>query len=80
VRLLPFTEIMNQGRVEGEYEAPEQSEDADLAKDTLGMNSLMEMQQEILARAGFLLEDEKPDEEFAGSPLSRARTHSMAQT
>lgn len=44
------------------------------------MNSLMEMQQEILARAGFLLEDEKQDEEFAGSPLSRARAHSMAQT
>ena len=80
MRLLPFMEIMNQGRAEGEFEPPEQSEDADLAKDTLGMNSLMAMQQEVLARAGFLLEDEKPDEEFAGSPLGRARAHSMAQT
>lgn len=42
------------------------------------MNSLMEMQQEILARAGFLLEEEKPDEEFAGSP--RGRAQSMALT
>jgi len=72
VRLLPFLEIMNQGRPEVEFEVPEQSEDADLAKDTLGMNSLMVMQQEILARAVFLLEDEKPDEEFAGSPINRA--------
>ena len=75
-RLLPFVEIMNQGRPEAQFEQPDQSEDDELATATLCMNSLMVIQHEILAGGGFRLSDEAPEEEPPGSPVSPARTSS----